>query len=107
MFKNQKHIQNVYIQVTINPETGEKKDIINFYNDIYIKTMKEYIIQSKGPYDGSKTPVIGMMGSLTPGMNKPQIRALCPPSPLRQNLPPNIMNYSQIFSNNPRSTNTP
>ena len=48
MFKNQKHIQNVYIQVTINPETKEKKDIINFYNEIYIKTMKEYIISSKG-----------------------------------------------------------
>lgn len=26
---------------------GEKKDIIHFYNDIYIKTMKEYIISMK------------------------------------------------------------
>lgn len=69
MFKNQKHIQNVYIQVTINPETGEKKDIINFYNEIYIKTMKEYIISSK--QDGSKTPIINGASSLTPNINKP------------------------------------
>jgi hypothetical protein len=93
--------------VTINPETGEKKDIINFYNDIYIKTMKEYIISSKTHMDGSKTPVINIHGCLTPGINKPQIKALCPPSPLRQNLPPSIMNYSMIYSNNPRSTTTP
>ena len=73
----------MYIQVTINQETHEKKDIINFYNEIYIKTMKEYIISSKGPMDGSKTPIINVNGCLTPGINKPHIKALCPPSPLR------------------------
>ena len=44
MFKHQKSIQNIYIAVVINPETGEKKDIIHFYNEVYIKVMKEYII---------------------------------------------------------------
>lgn len=45
--------------------------------------MKEYIISSKGPIDGSKTPIINVNGCLTPGINKPHIKALCPPSPLR------------------------
>ena len=30
----------------INPESGEKKDIIYFYNEIFIKTMKQYIIDT-------------------------------------------------------------
>lgn len=30
------------MQVYIN--NGDKKDIIHFYNEVYIKTMKEYII---------------------------------------------------------------
>lgn len=47
MFRSQKQIQTIYIQVVINPETGEKKDIINFYNDVYIKVMKDYIIATK------------------------------------------------------------
>ena len=34
----------MYIAVVIDFEKGEKKDIINFYNEIYIKVMKEYII---------------------------------------------------------------
>lgn len=55
MFRNQKQIQNIYIYVVINPETGEKKDIIHFYNDVYIKVMKHYIIATKpetGPSNG-------------------------------------------------------
>lgn len=105
MFKHQKQIFNIYIHVTIDPETGEKKDIINFYNEIYIKSMKEYIIQAKagGEQMGSRTPMIHPNISLTPSMHKPQIKVLCPPSPLRQNLPPNVMTYNTIYSQNPRS----
>ena len=47
MFKNQRQISNVYIQVVIDFEKGEKKDIISFYNEVYIKVMKEYIISTK------------------------------------------------------------
>lgn len=36
---------NVYMQVYYN--SRERKDIIHFYNDIYIKVMKEYIIAMK------------------------------------------------------------
>jgi len=39
--RNQRNIQNLYLQVTIL--NGEKKDIIHFYNEVYIKVMKEYI----------------------------------------------------------------
>jgi hypothetical protein len=49
MFKNQKQISNIYIQVNIDTEKGEKKDIIHFYNEVYIKVMKDYIISTKPP----------------------------------------------------------
>lgn len=49
MFKNQKQISNIYIQVVIDQDKGEKKDIIHFYNEIYIKIMKDYIISTKPP----------------------------------------------------------
>lgn len=93
LFKsNSKQVLNVYMQVYYNP--NERKDIINFYNDIFIKHMKEYIISmkpdatplaqiqmnSRFPIQ-SKTPVINR-APMTPQINKPQIKALCPQSPL-------------------------
>ncbi len=45
MFKSQRSIINVYMQVPC--ANGERKDIINFYNEIYIKSMKNYIISLK------------------------------------------------------------
>lgn len=63
MFKNQRQISSIYISVVINYESGERKDIISFYNEVYIKTMKEYILATKilsnneNNY-GSKTPII-------------------------------------------------
>lgn len=42
LFKNSKAVFNVYMQVYYN--NNEKKDIICFYNDFYIKSMKDYII---------------------------------------------------------------
>lgn len=91
--KHVKNYQNIYVAVVMNTMSGEKKDIISFYNDVFIKTMKEHIICSK-PYEGagSRTPVPSYLS--TPGIGKPIIRALCPPSPLRSNLPPTIMNYN-------------
>lgn len=47
MFKNLKQIANIYIQVLIDQDRGDKKDIIHFYNEVYIKVMKEYIISTK------------------------------------------------------------
>lgn len=37
----QRNCHNIYMQVLNN--NGEKKDIIQFYNEVYIRTMKEYI----------------------------------------------------------------
>lgn len=46
MIKNSRTAYPVYMQVYCSgPE--DRKDIIHFYNDIYIKTMKEYIISMK------------------------------------------------------------
>lgn len=43
--KNNRASVNVYMKVFYTPD--ERKDIINFYNDIYIRHMKEYIISMK------------------------------------------------------------
>lgn len=55
-------------------ERGERKDIISFYNEVYIKVMKEYIIATKiGPTENpnpSRTPIINSIGTLTPGFNR-------------------------------------
>jgi hypothetical protein len=48
LLRGQRNFQTVYMQVLC--ANGEKKDIIHFYNDIYIKTMKEYIISMKPGY---------------------------------------------------------
>jgi retinoblastoma-like protein 1 len=45
VYRNQRNIQSVYMQVSYG--NGEKKDIISFYNDVYIKMMKEYIVTMK------------------------------------------------------------
>jgi hypothetical protein len=57
MFKSQRSIINVYMQIPCL--NGERKDIINFYNDVYIKSMKAYIIalkDSPASIVGSRTP---------------------------------------------------
>ncbi len=66
------------MNVVINPETCEKKDIINFYNEVYIKIMKDYIIATKNTQavdgngiSGTRTPVISSQGNITPSLNKP------------------------------------
>jgi hypothetical protein len=46
--RNQRNNQNVYMQVLCS--NGEKRDIIHFYNDVYIKAMKEYIVQMRPGY---------------------------------------------------------
>jgi hypothetical protein len=60
----------VYMQVYYS--STEKKDIIHFYNDIYIKAMKEYIIAMK-PAQSGVTQSLNMpptLASRTPIINK-------------------------------------
>jgi len=38
---------------------------------------------------------------------KKQIQALAPPSPLKESLPPNLINYTTIYSSNPKAAVTP
>ena len=63
MFKNQRQVSPIYISVVIDYEKNERKDIISFYNEVYIKVMKEYIIATKNQSSNSdhlysKTPII-------------------------------------------------
>lgn len=99
------------MQVYYNQD--EKKDIINFYNDIFIKSMKEYIIAMRPESQPlaqlsmnnrlqSKTPVI-IRAPMTPQINKPQIKALCPQSPLQASLAPSSMMFNTIYSSSGRT----
>ena len=62
--------------------------------------MKGYIIQTKALDAGEgMRQLMGKGGvSMTPIVHKAQIKQLCPPSPLRTNLPPLNMSYSTIYS---------
>ena len=119
-FKSSKAILSVYMQVFIKDDN--RKDIIHFYNDVYIKTMKEHIISMKpSPPSGgaisptanngslvSRTPVIGRQSALTPMIVKPQIQMLCPNLSLNESLPPMSMKYNTIYSQtNSRGTRGP
>lgn len=61
----------------IDQDKNERKDIISFYNEVYIKVMKEYIIAMKNSQpeqpNVTRTPIINNSGTLTPGYNKSQI----------------------------------
>ena len=75
----------MYTQVRL--ENGQKGNIIEFYNKIYIQQMKVHIM-SLDPRNNNKT-------SVSP---RPKIWALAPKSPLRENLPPAYLTYSTIYS---------
>lgn len=47
MYNNEKSISKVYVSVLIDQNKGDRKDIIGFYNDVYIKVMKDYLIQTR------------------------------------------------------------
>jgi len=74
-------------------EGGKSGTIIEFYNKIYIQTMKTYIM-GLDPNDNSQ-------------MRSPRARipALGPQSPLKQSLPPPRMTYQTIYAS--RGVGTP
>lgn len=44
LFCFKEHVQAIYTECVTNQDSGEKKDIIKFYNDVYLKQMKKYIL---------------------------------------------------------------
>jgi len=90
LHKTQKSISQVYFKILVDEKSGKEADIITFYNEVFIKTMKSYIIALK-PQAIEKNSILSPMPGKPQGimqLNKPHVRALCPPSPLRDNLPP-------------------
>jgi hypothetical protein len=79
---------------SVRLEDNNYGTIIDFYNKIYIPTMKTYImsIDPKNETQVTRSP-------------KPKIIALAPQSPLRQSLPPSRLTYSTIYSS--RAAGTP
>jgi len=77
--------QNMYTTVRLVDDSYG--NIIDFYNKIFINTMKPYIM--------NLDPRNEQLLAVSP---KPKIWALAPQSPLRQNLPPACLTYSTIYS---------
>jgi hypothetical protein len=77
--------QSMYTNVRIENDTYGT--IIDFYNSIYIRQMKSYIMSIDPRNEIPQNNSI-----------KPKITALAPQSPLRQSLPPSRLNYSTIYS---------
>ena len=47
LFSSKEYVTQIYTKCVVNQETGETKDIINFYNEVYLKQMKHYILLYK------------------------------------------------------------
>jgi hypothetical protein len=106
LHKSQKSVSQIYFKILIDEKTGKEADIITFYNEVFIKTMKSYIISLK-PSAIEKNSILSPMPGAGPHimqLNKPHVRALCPPSPLQDNLPPLDMYFSTIYQTRPIMT---
>lgn len=49
LFQSKEYVSKIYTQCVVNQESGETADIINFYNQVYLKQMKQYILLYKEP----------------------------------------------------------
>ena len=79
IFKGNKAVQHVYIEVSMGSESAEKKDIIHFYNEVFIKVMKIYIIALKP--NSKPAGARNITKPTTPVQEfpfKPSVRALAP-----------------------------
>jgi hypothetical protein len=87
------HLQDIYYSVKENE--NQRIDIIKFYNHIFIDKMKKFIValcsNNKQKFALQKSTILS---------SKPKINALAPESPLRENLPPSLLNYTTIYSSN-------
>ena len=59
-----RNMHNVYMHVVTND--GVKKDIIKFYNEVYIRVMKEYIPYIKPNFTHNQQANDQPLGSKTP-----------------------------------------
>lgn len=47
LFEFKEYVNAIYTHCVVNHETGETRNIIQFYNDVYLKEMKKYILLYK------------------------------------------------------------
>ena len=86
------YVHDVYFKVML-PD-GSHGDIIKFYNTGFIPRVKEFMFAFK-----SKDPKKWVAQKNLFLKSRPQVRALAPASPLRENMPPPLLHYSNIYSN--------
>lgn len=60
LHKTQKSVSQVYFKILVDEKTGKEADIITFYNEVFIKTMKSYIIALK-PQAVEKNQILSPM----------------------------------------------
>jgi hypothetical protein len=93
LFSSKEYVTQIYTQCVVNQDTGETKDIINFYNEVYLKQMKNYIllykddVKKKVQTPGVPGKNMGASRILTPQGTKPFVKAFCPMTPLMENYP--------------------
>lgn len=103
LFKFKRHVEKIYQDCVVDHESGETKNIIQFYNEVFLKQMKVYILVYKDQAKNAKqimkkraslgkkaqTPGSGGMNPLeetisftgpmlTPMGTRPYIKAFCP-----------------------------
>jgi hypothetical protein len=110
LVRNNKSISQIYFKILIDPKTGQEADIITFYNEVYIKTMKAYIISLKPGHmaDASRNSILSPMPNNSiqglMNINKPHVNALAPPSPLRESFPSYNFVFSTVYQTKPHMT---
>jgi len=113
LFQSKEYVSKIYTQCVISQDSGETQDIISFYNQVYLKQMKQYIILYKGqakkasvqlqqitPAMKAQTPGVfnkDLPAVLTPNGTKPYIKAFCPQTPLLENYPSKHLSMRTIF----------
>lgn len=112
LFKFKRYIEKIYQECVVDEESGETKNIIQFYNEVYLRQMKAYILvykeqarnarnaaKKKAPARQARTPggimttpleesSVGPM--LTPIGARAFVKAFCPKTPLKSNFPPKV-----------------
>ena len=54
LFKYKRHVEKIYQDCVVDHETGETKNIIQFYNEVYLKQMKQAILVYKDQAKNAK-----------------------------------------------------
>lgn len=47
LFQSQEHVQRIYAKCVVNQDTLDTQDIISFYNHVFLKQMRNFVLLYK------------------------------------------------------------